>query len=53
MIRRRRYRPLMTAKGKVLDRIASICGIDRRQYWWIFKESDKKLRSRIVNLIRR
>lgn len=33
-------------KGRELDAIAFKLGLKRKKYWWIFKESDKKLRLR-------
>lgn len=33
-------------KGKELDNVAMKLGLRRKRYWFIFKESDKKLRSR-------
>ena len=40
-----------TVKGKDLDKIAFLYGISRKRYWWIFKESDKKLKERIKQLV--
>ncbi len=33
-------------KGRELDSIAIKLGLKRKKYWWIFKETDKKLRQR-------
>lgn len=33
-------------KGRELDSIAIKLGLKRKKYWWIFKETDKKLRHR-------
>ena len=33
-------------KGRELDVLALKLGLKRKKFWWIFKESDKKLRLR-------
>lgn len=33
-------------KGRELNSIAIKLGLKRKKYWWIFKETDKKLRQR-------
>lgn len=38
------------AKGKTLDRFAEIHGLKRKKYFFIFKELDKSLRKRILNI---
>ncbi len=38
-------------KGEELDVIALKLGLLRKKYWWIFKESDKKLRKRLENRV--
>lgn len=38
-------------KGRELDIIAKNLGIIRKKYWWIFKETDKKLRNRCVQRV--
>jgi hypothetical protein len=39
------------SKGKVLDRHASLFGIKRKRHFIFFKESDKKLRERILRVM--
>jgi hypothetical protein len=38
----------LTAKGIYLDSIGAILGIERKRYWWFFRESDKKMRNRCL-----
>lgn len=38
-------------KGRELDVVALKLGLKRKKFWWIFKEGDKKLRSRCVDRI--
>ena len=38
-------------KGRELDVIALKLGLKRKKFWRIFKESDKKLRSRCIERI--
>lgn len=40
------------AEGKVLDQLAMTYGFKRRRYFWIFKESDRKLRERMLRALR-
>lgn len=39
-------------KGRELDSIAIKLGLKRKKYWWIFKETDKKLRQRCEERVR-
>lgn len=48
---KRKQDPFPTAKGNAVDRIAFNYGIKRKRYFFIFKESDKSLKKRIVNYI--
>lgn len=34
-------------KGRELDNVALLLGLKRKTFWFIFKESDKKLRKRL------
>lgn len=38
-------------KGKELDVVAWELGLKRKKYWWIFKETDKKLRKRLEDRV--
>lgn len=38
-------------KGRELDSIAIKLGLKRKKYWWIFKETDKKLRQRCEEIV--
>jgi uncharacterized phage protein gp47/JayE len=40
------------ATGKYLDKMAMYWGFKRRIYFWIFKESDRALRERMVKHIK-
>jgi hypothetical protein len=40
------YYPQRTAKGKQLEALARILGVERKTWFWIFRESDKSLRAR-------
>lgn len=40
------------AKGKTLDQLAVQWDVKRKTYFWIFKESDKKFRARLLKLMR-
>lgn len=40
------------AKGKTLDQLALQWDMKRKRYLWIFKESDKKFRARIIKVMR-
>lgn len=48
---KRKQDPFPTAKGNAVDSIAFNYGIKRKRYFFIFKESDKSLKKRIVNYI--
>jgi hypothetical protein len=45
-------RQSIIAEGKELDLLATSYGFKRRRYFWIFKESDRKLRERMVAFIK-
>lgn len=38
-------------KGRQLDVVALKLGLKRKKYWWIFKETDKKLRKRLEDRV--
>jgi len=40
------------ARGQELDFHAEILGIERKHYWWFFKESDRSLRRRTTVQLR-
>jgi len=40
------------AGGKELDLLATSYGFKRRHYFWIFKESDRNLRERMVRFLK-
>ena len=39
------------AEGKDLDQMAKFYGFKRKRYFWIFKESDRAFRERIVKWV--
>lgn len=43
---------LSIAKGKSLDKFGDFYTLKRIKYFWIFKESDKKFRKRILNTLK-
>lgn len=43
---------LSPATGKDLDRIACLYGFKRKKYFWIFKESDKSFRIRLLSWLK-
>lgn len=42
----------LIAKGKELDLLVQGMGFKRRKYFWIFKESDRHLRERVVKWLK-
>lgn len=44
--------PLPQARGRDLDNLARVVGVERRRLWWIFHESDKTLRKRVTDVMR-
>lgn len=40
------------AKGKVLDQFGKLYGLERKRYFFFFKEFDKNYRKRLVDLIK-
>lgn len=43
---------IKVARGKVLDMYAEFMGLKRKRYFFIFKENDNKLKSRIMNKLK-
>jgi hypothetical protein len=41
------FRMPKQAKGKALDRLGALHGLERKTYFWIFKERDATFRKRI------
>lgn len=40
------------ASGKLLDKMAMSWGFKRKTYFWIFKESDRSLRERMIKYVK-
>lgn len=40
------------ASGRTLDKMAEFWGFKRKRYFWIFKESDRSLRERMVKFLK-
>lgn len=51
LLRNTNPRYISTARGKYLDIHAKMFGLERKTYFWVFKESDKKLRERIRKFV--